>query len=986
MNTIPKQLRTLGGKRKHIAVLFCCILFPASSLFAQSQHYFDSLHSAFAYATQDTEKSDIMLKLATALEDEDTATAMSYAQQAYSYAEKAQDKRRIGQYQIFIAHLLSNAGQYDSSKAHLLRTLRFAKQIEDPDLTAQVYSQLGWNDLEIASYDEALDYFLAGLDLVQAQHDSAGIANAYDNLGLLYLDQQEPEAAVKYLRLALANEPPSANTLALAAVYNNIGLTFMSPMASLPFDVRLDSALSYFRKSEALYTAAGERDELARILSNIGNVFEKKGVPDSTLTYYRNSIALHESVGRNSIYTARAFLQLGNFFLALTISDSALYYLNLARSIDERIGARRGLADGYFSLAKAYAMAGNYDSAYQFLDKGYALHDSIYSVEKSRILTEMEAKYQSNKRQQQIAAQNAELTRERTINYSIIGIALALCFIAVIIYRKERQMRQINKELAAAKERAEASEQLEHQFLANMSQEIRTPMNAVVGMTMLLLDTPLTAKQREYLEAIESSADNLLVVINDILDLSKLQAGKMEFEKIPFRLKEVIGHAMEMIRLKAESKGIELSVEIGESAPHVVLGDPARLSQVLMNLLSNAVKFTERGSVRVLVTATALSATALPDRRMNVRIAVRDTGIGIPANKLNSIFDSFSQADTNTSRKYGGTGLGLTISRTLVELQGGHLGVTSELGKGSEFALTIPYEVASEDILVEPEETTSLNAAALSGLRVLLVEDNEYNQIVLSDTLRNMIPEVALEIGSNGREAITLMEKFPFDLVLMDVQMPEMDGVDATKHIRAHLPRGKRDVPIIALTASVIKTEIDRCFEAGMNDYVPKPFKQDELFRVIAKYYKPRDRASDHSKSEPKLFSTHAIKESAMTVSSNGHSAPTEPVTNLNALREITGGNEEQLKKYIRMFLDGVPGQLESVASALEQNDLDNARKRLHAMKPHLKFMGMTTAAGFADSVERLCDENKDPALVNQQFSVIREQCNLAMTELREKL
>ncbi len=708
---------------------------------------------------------------------------------------------------------------------------------------------------------------------------------------------------------------------------------------------------------------------------------------DSALYYDRRSVAMHQTVGLNSTYAAVAYAQLGNLFLLLHHPDSAFHYLNLGQSIDEGIGAKRGLIDLYFSLGKAYASTGNYKSAYEYLEKGSSLHDSIYSVDKSRILADMEAKYQTSKNERKIASQNEQIAQDRLVNYSIIGIVVLLCFVALIFYRNDRKLQRINKELAAAKERAEASEHLEHQFLANMSHEIRTPMNAVLGMTTLLLDTSLNQKQRDYLEAIQSSADNLLVVINDILDLSKLQAGKMEFERIPFRLREVTGHALEIMRLKAEGKGLVLSEDISESTPHVVIGDPARLSQVLMNLLSNAVKFTERGSVMLVI-----SATLAGERRMNVRIAVRDTGIGIPKEKLKSVFDSFSQADAETSRKYGGTGLGLTISRNFVELQGGHIDVTSEPGKGSEFSITIPYEVASESVIVAPEVTAHLDAASLRGMRVLLVEDNEYNQIVLGDTLHNMIPDVFVEIASNGREAITLLQTFPFDLVLMDVQMPEMDGIEATKYIRAHLPRGKREVPIIALTASVIKSELDRAFAAGMNDYVPKPFKQDELFRVIAKYFKGTRVVAD-AKGAPL---TTIETKSPMHYESNGQppanpaaSVPhvsATPVTDLSSLREITGGNDAQLKKYIRMFLDGVPGQLESVGDAIAQNDFDNARRKIHAMKPHLKFMGMKTAAGFAESIEQLCADQKDPEQVSEKFALVRSHCEQAVVELREKL
>ena len=959
------------------AVLGLNIVLP-SALRAQDQHYFDSLHAAYAYASTDTDRSDILMKLANSLEDADTATAMSYAMQAYQLAEKAGDKKREARFDLFQAHAFSSKGLYDSARTNLLALVTVAEALPDSELLAQAYSQLGWNDLEVASYSEALDYFVSDLNIVTARRDTAGIAVANDNLGLLYLDQQEPEEALKYLRQALTFAELGHNARTLAAIYNNIGLSFNGPLHSLPFDKRLDSALYYFRKSADLYSSVDEHYQLARVLGNIGNVFEKKGVLDSTLYYDRHSVWMHESAGISSTYEAEAYAQLGNVFVPLHKFDSAFFYLNHAKAIDEQIDARRGLVDIYFKLGNAYDSSGDFKKAFEFLTKGVALHDSIYSVDKSRILADMEAKYQTSKNERRIAAQNEELSHERFIIYSVIGLVVVLILVVGIFYRNERKLAKFNKELEAAKERAEASERLEHQFLANMSHEIRTPMNAVLGMTNLLLDTSLTQKQRDYLEAIQASAENLLVVINDILDLSKLQAGKMEFEKIPFRLREVTGHALEIMRFKADAKGIQLEEEISENAPQVIVGDSVRLSQIVMNLLSNAVKFTEHGSVKLIATAHAIG-----ENKMGVRVAVRDTGIGIPSDKIRSIFDSFSQAETETTRKYGGTGLGLTISRTLAELQGGKIDVMSEFGKGSEFAVTIPYEVAPEEVLsVAAEAPAEWNAEMLSGIRVLLVEDNEYNQIVLSDTVRNMVPDVALEIASNGREAITLLQNFAFDLVLMDVQMPEMDGIEATKYIRAHLPRGKREVPIVALTASVIKTEIDKCFAAGMNDYVPKPFKQDELFSVIAKYYKGRPKPSVPKVQEP--IPTNG--QIPMNGQSESNPSSATPVTDLSSLREITGGSDEQMKKYVRMFVDGVPSQLDAVATALAASDLDGARRRVHAMKPQLKFMGMTTAAGFAESIERLCEEKKNPSEVNEKFSQVRAQCEQAIVELRQKL
>jgi signal transduction histidine kinase/DNA-binding NarL/FixJ family response regulator/HPt (histidine-containing phosphotransfer) domain-containing protein len=970
-----------------IRSLPCIALFFAFGVHAQDQHFFDSLHTAYAAATQDTDRSDILLKLATSLADADTATAMSYAQQSLYYAERARDARRAARYELFAAHQFSNAGMYDSARGRLERAVHNAETLGDSTMLANAYSQLGWNDLEVGSYHEALDYFLKQLDVVLHSRDTAGIGNSYNNIGCLYIDQQEIGSALKNLRLALTFSAHGKDLRAQAAIYNNLGLSFNGRNGLLPYDRSLDSALAYFRKSEALYAQSGEEYLRARVLGNIGGVFEKKGNLDSALWYDRQSVYLHETVGLSSTYAAGAYAQLGNLFLVLKQSDSVFHYLNRAREIDERLGAKRGLTERYLSLSKAYAEKGDFKQAYEYLQKGNALHDSLYGVDKSRILADMEAKYQTSKNERKIATQNEEIKRQRIVNYAIIGFAIVLALVIGLIYRNERQLKRINKELAAAKERAEASELLEHQFLANMSHEIRTPMNAVLGMSNLLLDMELTQKQRDYLEAIQTSADNLLVVINDILDLSKLQAGKMELEQIPFRLRDVIGQVFDLVHIKAESKGIGLVQEISESSPAAVVGDPARLTQILTNLVSNAVKFTDKGSVTVRTTAVAAG-----ERTMMVRIAVHDTGIGIAPEKQKTIFDSFSQADAETTRKYGGTGLGLTISRTLVELMGGNIGVTSELGKGAEFFVTIPYEVVAEETLVEPERTIRLDAASLHGLRVMLVEDNEYNQIVLGDTLRSMIPEVMIEIASNGRQAIALLQAYSFDLILMDVQMPEMDGIEATQYIRTHFVRSKRDIPIVALTASVIKSEIDRCLAAGMNDYVPKPFKQDELFRVIGKYYRrkqpvpaanPTPVASTFPLHIPAM--TPPIAAGPATPSQNG-TANAAPIADLSSLAQITGGDDAQLKKYIRMFLDGVPGQLESIAAAIGDKDYDNTRRRIHAMKPHLKFMGMTAAAGFAESIEQLCAEQKGTDKVEEHFAEVRRMCEQAFIELKAKL
>ena len=382
--------------------------------------------------------------------------------------------------------------------------------------------------------------------------------------------------------------------------------------------------------------------------------------------------------------------------------------------------------------------------------------------------------------------------------------------------------------------RAERSEKAKEEFLANMSHEIRTPMNAIMGMTRLLLEKEPRSEQLKYLKAIRQSSDNLLVIINDILDLSKIQAGKMELEKIPFQVRSTLHNMGEIMRFKSDEKKLDFAVFIDEDVPDYIIGDQVRLNQILINLTSNAIKFTDTGHVHVhcRVKENTAETTVLA-------FDVEDTGIGIETDKLNTIFDSFSQADVATTRKFGGTGLGLSISKRLAELAGGTLSVTSTIGKGSVFTATIPYPVAKG---ISAGQENASGAAALSTLsadtplRILLVEDNMFNQMVATDSISDMFPHAEIVVADNGQIAVDQINATHFDVVLMDVQMPVMDGYTAARTIRGLSDPAKNSIPIIAMTASVIKSEVDKCYESGMNDFIAKPFDKDILKQKIIEY------------------------------------------------------------------------------------------------------------------------------------------------------
>jgi signal transduction histidine kinase/CheY-like chemotaxis protein len=398
------------------------------------------------------------------------------------------------------------------------------------------------------------------------------------------------------------------------------------------------------------------------------------------------------------------------------------------------------------------------------------------------------------------------------------------------VSQRTAELQRVNAELIFSRDKAEEGSRAKREFLANMSHEIRTPMNGITGMTELALGTDLTADQRDYLNSVKTSTDSLLTVVNDILDFSKIEAGKLDLDMISFRLRQRIEDTVKLVAVPARQKGLNVHCDIGPDVPEFVVGDPIRLGQILLNLTGNAIKFTEHGEVTVAVSVLAFETDAVA-----LEFAVRDTGIGIPLDKQQTIFEAFSQADGSMTRRFGGTGLGLTISARLVAMMGGTIRVESRMGHGSCFRFVAHMRIGeltgNAGIPPAPAASAAMAAHTPHPLRILLAEDNAVNRKLAVRLLEKHGHLVTVAV--NGREAMDALIRDPFDAILMDVQMPEMNGLEATAAIRRSERGTSRHIPIIAMTAHAMKGDREQCLECGMDAYLSKPIRSQELLAAL---------------------------------------------------------------------------------------------------------------------------------------------------------
>lgn len=546
-------------------------------------------------------------------------------------------------------------------------------------------------------------------------------------------------------------------------------------------------------------------------------------------------------------------------------------------------------------------------------------------------------------------SKNAQTFITILIVFVLMGGAILFWFIINTIRRQGLLIKQLN--VSEKKERESAA--VKEKFLANMSHEIRTPLNAILGFANLLHRKEIDKESTEFVGAIQRSGENLLTIVNDILDLSKIESGMLRIEVFPFSIRRLVQDVEVMFSEKSAEKEIQFSSFVDPKIPDSLLGDSARLTQMLVNLIGNAIKFTDKGNVTLHIKCGEINNNSI-----NVIFEITDTGIGIEEEKLDVIFNRFQQADDAVTRKFGGTGLGLAIVSDLVQLHNGRIEVESKLGEGSVFRLFLPFKLADNNSNQPNPAFAATDLPSLKEAKILLVEDNEINRNLMGHIFKTW--NVSYDMAANGIEALEKVQSGIYDLILMDIQMPEMDGYTAAKEIRDTL---KIDVPIIAMTAHAYGGEREKCLSYGMNEYISKPVREKELYNIVVQF--TQNKKNRQAQLNP-----------SKVISTGGFSC-----INLEYLQQISAGNSAFEKTITRQFIEQIPTEVNELENAWKNNDIPRLKSVAHNMKTTISVMGLNEK--LQSQLDALENETLSEEDFRQNLHTIKKVCTEAFTEAK---
>ncbi|MFV8368066.1 ATP-binding protein [Flavobacterium sp. LB2R40] len=710
-------------------------------------------------------------------------------------------------------------------------TILFSQSHEKTD-SLSYYSSLSNSCIQNNNYKDALFYTQKAIAYANLSKNIEDLASQNFSLGKLYYDLKKYDDAIQSLLKSseLYADLDSSSNEATTLYY--LGLSYMAKE-------NFDRAAMHFNKAKSIYSELKISDTAEVFNLQKGLIYKSKNKLDLALSVFNFIIAKPNNPALLDT-KAEALYQTGNIEALKNRNNLALNYLNKALKLNSKTKNLQQKSNILLALSNVYEKTRDKNNAYSHLKQHLNLKEHLAILNNERLGIDDYTEFKESERLKEIIQTNTENREQEKANkfsklISILAIALIsiLSLLSLSLYKNNiirnqsnLLLKEKNKELEIAKDKAEKASKARSEFLSTVSHELRTPLNAINGITHLLLEEKPKKTQMDYLSSLKFSGDYLTKFINEILEINKIESNKVEVENISFNLKKLLGDIKNSLKELALVNNNNFILEIDPTIPDYLIGDPTKLSQIMLNLINNALKFTKDGNVTVIN-----NLKSLENQNAILYFEIKDTGIGIPKDKLACVFDSFSQGSIEVNRKYGGTGLGLTIVKKLIKILGGQIKLTSIVGQGSTFSFHLAFKIGEQPLPIEATHKIDY-AAKLLNKKILLVEDNKINQMITTKMLYNK--GIICEVIDNGEEAINLVRKNKFDLVLMDVHLPGINGTIATELIRAF----DTTTPIIALTAISLHENREMLLSFGMNDVITKPFIPEEFYTIIAEHLK----------------------------------------------------------------------------------------------------------------------------------------------------
>ena len=832
------------------------------------------------------------------------------------------------------------------------RSLAVSKSLQYNTGIVNAYNQIGVLELNFAQYQAALDAHYSALRNNEEIQNREGVSLSNLFIGHVYQEKGEFKIAESFYRASLEIAEEIDCLFCLSKCNSRLGdLSYVQGKENL--------SLQYYLVALDAISLTNNIEELAEVNRSVGFLYKNAKQNDLALEHYLKSLVEFERINNKEKQSVLCF-EIGVVYQAENEFDLALLYMKTSLGLAEKTGLKAYIKKGYENLANVYEKNEDYKLAYEYLKYYLAIKDT-------REISELEAQLDIENKNQEILLLNKEkqfkaqeLKNKSFVTNIILFVFFVVIVLAIFLFFALKQKNKINYQLKIANEDANRARVDKEEFFAYTSHEIRTPLNAVVGFSRLLGETDLNTEQQKYLRTINSSAQNILFLVNDVLDLSKIESGTIELETVDFSIHDILDELINSLSFKLREKNVSLISKLDKKIPKVLMGDPHRINQIILNLLDNAIKFTQDGEVCV-----AINVTHETEKAISVLFEISDTGIGIRRSRIDSIFDSFKQETTHTTRQYGGTGLGLAITKNLIQLMDSKIHLESTFGEGSKFSFELELKKSESKKISGGAQDN--RTSPLRDLKILVVDDNALNREIFFDLINSYKNNVEVEMADDGKMALLKVKQSKYDIILMDIQMPIMDGYEATRQIRK-LKSSKANIPIIAMTAHVLDGVAEKCNKAGMNDYVSKPINLTILNQIITKH-KKRGEGADSLGPHDQTINNVVFDTSHV---------------HLEELLQLVNNDYSKLDKYISIFLNNVPNDLEALKEAYGSRKWEELRGVAHKIKGNIGYMGIVLIEKELEFLEKVNKEVGDLGEIADIVNRVKIVLELSIKELKK--